>query len=668
MHFRIGIDTGGTFTDFVFLDENGALNRWKTLSTPSDPARAIKEGLDSFFGPNLPTTLECIHGTTVGTNAFLERKGARTVLLTTKGFEDCLFIGRQARESLYDLNIKPRRPIIPRQFVYGVDERMDWQGNVVTPLDEASLKKALRFVKRRGAESVACVFLHSYANNLHEKMVKEAVEALGIPCDISSRVLPRFREFERLSTTLINAYIGPKVVDYIRRLEALFGGNSLLIQLSNGGTSPAALLRDHAVQTLLSGPAGGVQGALALAKTLGIENIMTFDMGGTSTDCSICPGDLTYTRSYTIEGYPVAMPIIDIHTVGAGGGSIAWIDKGGILRVGPESAGADPGPVCYGKGEEITVTDANCFLGRLLPEAFLGGRMHLQKDRITPRMESLAKRLGMSPLDTALGIIKIVNTNMVQALRAISVERGYDPRDFTLVTFGGAGGLHAAFLADELGIRRILFPSYGGVFSALGMVNSSIRLEREHPLLLRSAEGGDHRILEEIHRLRRTILKDLERANIPIGDMASIGEQVTLEARYRGQSHEIEVPFASNWQETFHQTHKRLYGYHNRDEKIEVTSLRLGITVSTHKNPQWSDGGQQSTERTIDTPQKVPIYFEKGLTLTPCRYRSKVRYGEVERGPLLIIDDYTTILCPEGWTISNREGHLIMERDGAPRT
>ncbi len=663
MHYRIGIDTGGTFTDFVFLDEKGTLTRWKTLSTPSDPAKAIEEGLVSFFGSVLPPSLDCIHGTTVGTNAFLERKGARTVLLTTRGFEDCLFIGRQARDSLYDLNIRPRRPIIPTALVHGVDERIDWRGKVLTPLEEDSLKKAIRFARRKGAESVACVFLHAYVNDYHEKLMKEAIEAIGIPCDTSSRILPRFREFERLSTTLINAYIGPKVIEYVRRLELLIGGNSLLIQLSNGGASPATLLRDHAVQTLLSGPAGGVQGALSLARHLGIENIMTFDMGGTSTDCSICPGKLTFTRSYTIEGYPVAMPVIDIHTVGAGGGSIAWIDKGGILRVGPESAGADPGPVCYGKGEEITVTDANCFLGRLLPDAFLGGRMRLRKERIIPRMESLASRIGMNPIETALGIIKIVNTNMVQALRAISVERGYDPRDFTLVTFGGAGGLHAPFLAEELGMRRILFPSFGGVFSALGMVNSSIRLEREQALLMESEMDKDQRILEEIQRLRKAISEELRCANIAVEDKSFIQEHVTIEARYKGQSHEIEVPFTSHWQEFFHETHKRLYGYHNPGEKIEVTSLRMGLTIHTQRDPVWTGSGRQGSQVNIDTPRKVPIYFEDGLALTPCVNRAKLEYGGVKKGPALIIDDYTTILCPKGWTVKNSDGHLLMERD-----
>lgn len=667
---RIGIDTGGTFTDFVLRDQGGRLTRWKALSTPKDPTQAIVEGLGrlgvSLQGRPSPHCIpnELIHGTTVGTNAFLERKGAMTVLITTKGFEDCLFIGRQARESLYDLDLSPKRPIIPRAQVLGLEERMDWRGTPLTPLTRPEIERAVRFIKKRGAQSVACTFLHAYANSNHEEAVCEAVRGLGLHCSISSRVLPRFREYERLTTTLINAYIGPVIGQYIRRLAALLKDSSLLIQLSNGGLTPSDLIEDHAVRTLLSGPAGGVQGAWSLATELGLKGIITFDMGGTSTDCSICPGELSFTRSYTIEGYPVATPLIDIHTVGAGGGSIAWIDKGGILRVGPESAGADPGPVCYGKGEAITVTDANCFLGRILPDAFLGGRMRLVPGRIGPRLEALARRLGLSPIETALGILRIVNTNMVQALRAISVERGYDPREFTLVTFGGAGGLHAAYLADELCIRTVLFPAFGGVFSSLGMVNSSITFERERALFLRTQDRSSKSLLKgTLEALRHEIVQEYSSTQArPHGQYHAV-ETAFVEARYKGQSHEIQVPFDTYWLDHFHEIHERLYGHSNPGAEVEVTGMRLCITFESPWEPTWhSQPDHYSTPLSHKIPSKVPIHFEEGLYLTPCQYRYKLRQGEIEKGPILILDDYTTILCPRGWTIRNAQGHLIMEK------
>ncbi|OCC16459.1 N-methylhydantoinase A [Dissulfuribacter thermophilus] len=664
---RIGVDTGGTFTDFVIREPNGSFSRWKTLSTPEDPTKAILEGIRAIFNGEVPQHIECIHGTTVGTNAFIERKGARTVLITTKGFEDCLLIGRQAREKLYDLFLQPKRPIIPRDHILGLNERMTWEGTPLIPLETKEIKRALKFIRDKGAESVACSFLHSYANDSHERLILSALSESGLHCSISSKVLPMFREYERLTTTLINAYIGPVVGGYVKRLKNYLKGASVLIQQSNGGAGPASFIEDYAIQTLLSGPAGGVQGAWALSKALGLKDIITFDMGGTSTDCSICPGELNYTRSYSIEGYPVSVPLIDIHTVGAGGGSIAWIDKGGILKVGPQSAGANPGPVCYGKGEQITVTDANCFLGRLRPEAFLGGRMKLFKDRINPRLSALAKKIGLSPLETALGIIRIVNTNMIQAIRSISVERGYDPRDFTLVTFGGAGGLHAAHIAQELGIKKVLFPAFGGVFSAMGMANSSITMERETTLLLKKAQFNKKIIKEALSTLKNRLLKefmDSSGLNGAAGDyIKNIDEKAIIEARYRGQSHEIPVLYDDDWVERFHATHERLYGYSMEEQEIEVTNLRVQLTFHSEEGESWNSTFYSSfmglsSEEYID---KVPIQFEEGSYLTPCLSRSKLREGMTVKGPALILDDYTTILCPQNWVITIKGGHLFME-------
>ena len=670
---KVGVDTGGTFTDFVMCDHEGRLTRWKVLSTPEDPTSAILEGLKALglIDPRTstpPFRAELIHGTTVGTNAFLERKGAKTVLMTTKGFEDCLFIGRQARDQLYDLNLPPRRPIIPRDHILGLEERMSWQGHPITPLAADEIEKALRFIKKNGAESVACTFLHAYASDRHERAVHDAVTGTGTHCSISSRVLPRFREYERLTTTLVNAYIGPVIGRYIARLTDMLNHMHIFVQLSNGGMSPSDLIEDHAVKTLLSGPAGGVQGAWALAIELGLKGIITFDMGGTSTDCSICPGELSFTRSYSIEGYPVATPLIDIHTVGAGGGSMAWIDKGGILKVGPESAGADPGPVCYGKGDTITVTDANCFLGRLIPEAFLGGRMRLWPNRIGPRLEALGCRLGLGPRETALGILRIVNNNMVQALRAISVERGFDPRDFVLVTFGGAGGLHAAYMAQELGMDKVLFPALGGVFSALGMVNSHFTMEREKALFLRTRHHSCRsRLEEELMSMREEIMYEYSNSQgLPSRPFDAVHETAFIEARYMGQSHELQIPFEPSWIQRFHETHERLYGYSRPGAEVEITGLRLRITFESTHSSTWHTITSHSNASCMYTklPKKVPIHFEDGLHLTSCLYRSKLSSGQVVKGPVLIIDEYTTILCPNGWAVRNDHGHLIMEKTG----
>ncbi|NPA95712.1 MAG: hydantoinase/oxoprolinase family protein, partial [Thermodesulfobacteria bacterium] len=574
--FIVGIDTGGTFTDFVLLDQNGQLKKWKVLSTPSDPSRAIVEGLKEII-PDLFSRrgLEIVHGTTVGTNAFLERKGAKTCLITTRGFEDVLFIGRQARPRLYDFYCKKPREIISRNMVLGVEERCDAKGDVITPLKREELEKCVEFARAKGVETVAICLLHSYLNPEHEREIASHLEKSGIKAHMSSALIPEFREFERTSTTVINAYLGPIVGNYINSLNTKLPGASILIQQSSGGCRPAAGIEDVAATTILSGPAGGVLAGLELGKSLGISNILTFDMGGTSTDVSLCPGHLVFTREYKIEGYPINLPVIDVHTVGAGGGSIAWIDKGGLLKVGPRSAGADPGPVCYGKGQEITVTDANLFLGRLRADKFLGGRMSLHTKRVEEKMQELASRLGLSPTETALGIIKLVNINMVQALRQVSIERGYDPREFHLVSFGGAAGLHALSVADELGVPRVIIPEMAGVFSAQGLASSDLVFEASRSLFWCSSHDHDKQIDEAIKTLEGELLEQASN----FGHRETFQKEAYLDVRYKGQSFEIMVPYSPDWMELFHQEHQRLYGYMLPDAPVEITATRLKIII-----------------------------------------------------------------------------------------
>ena len=656
---RIGIDTGGTFTDFVYVDARGRWSRWKTLSTPKDPSRAILKGLAHIFPGGIPENLELIHGTTVGTNAFLERKGARTVLITTRGFEDILWIGRQARPSLYDFLVERPRPVISKSRITGVNERMAWTGEVITGLSEEEIRRAVDFAQAAKAKSIAVCLLHSYANPLHENQLAKALENSGVHVSISSRIMPAFREYERLSTTLVNAYIGPVVEDYLGRLEKKLPGAHILVQQSHGGCRPSSGIRDQAVQTLLSGPAGGVQGAWELAGELGFANIITLDMGGTSTDVSLCAGGLTFTRDYRIEGYPVAVPVIDIHTVGAGGGSVAWIDKGGLLKTGPRSAGADPGPVCYGKGREITVTDANVFLGRLRPEAFLGGGMPLEVHRIDGPLAELSHRLGLSPQETARGVIRLVNTNMVQAIRSVSIERGYDPRRFVLVCFGGAAGLHAAELADELEMPAVLFPELGGVFSAFGMMQTDLVFEKSRALLLKNAARRTGEIESAIEELRRNLLH--ETAFLRTAGKGQITWQAYLDCRYHGQSHELQVPFSTRWPSGFVNEHKRLYGHELPGRDVEVTALR--VRAALFRGTVSGFLREKATgDRDRPVFQRVSADFGSGMEDVPLYTRSTFPGDRVVCGPALIVDDYTTIMVPRNWGIRNYRGHLLMEK------
>ncbi len=653
---RVAVDTGGTFTDFV-AEADGEVISYKVPSTPRRPEEAVLEGL-SYLKERLGRDIrEVCHGTTVGTNAFLTRKGARVALLTTRGFEDVIFIGRQNRPELYSFSFKRPRPVVSKTLVLGVRERVLSDGTVEEPLSDLELERVKAWLLEKRPEAVAVSLLHSYAFPEHERRLKELVSSLGIHVSISSEVRPEFREFERTSTTLLNAYLAPVVARYVGRLTEALGDARLFVMQSNGGMMPAEAVERFAVMTLLSGPAGGVIGALKVAELCGFSRIITFDMGGTSTDVSLCDGAPTYTRDYQIEGYPVALPVMDIHTVGAGGGSVAWFDPGGALRVGPQSAGATPGPICYGRGgTQLTVTDANLILGRLLPHRFLGGRMPLNYELSFNAFRKAAGTRGLSPEELALSVLEVVNANMEKALRKVTLEKGHDPKDFVLVAFGGAGGLHAADLAERLGIRRILVPRLSGVLSALGILLSENRF-----LFSKGLRPGrdpvNYSFLKKVsEELKREALEYLGSLGIRLFDPEFRAE---VDLRYKGQSYELTVDLSEGLEEAFHAEHERLYGYSLRRSPLEATALRLTI-IEKPKRLNLSRWVVKEALRSVEST----LIVERGVK----RVRAKVfLWREVPAeaefsGPALVVGDYATVYVPEGWrTFCDGYGNLHLE-------
>ncbi len=536
---RIGVDTGGTFTDLLCLDERG-LRVFKLRSVPSDPSRAILAGIRMLVGEDRAKgTLEVTHGSTVATNAVLERKGARVALLATAGFQDVLGIGRQTRPELYNFNVRRAEPLVSPALTFGLRERLAADGSILQPLEEGELALAVEKLLALQVESVAVCFLHSYANPVHEQKAAAALRQAGLRVSASHEILPEYREYERWSTTAVNAYVAPLMERYLHRLKVQLGSARLRIMQSNGGSISAARASTEAVQTILSGPAAGVVGAQAMGEASGFTRLITFDMGGTSTDVSLIDERIGTTNESLVGDLPVRLPVLDIHTVGAGGGSIAWIDAGGSLRVGPRSAGADPGPVCFGSGTELTVTDANLLLGRLDPAFFLGGRMTLDLERTEAVAGTFAAQLALSPQALAQGILRIANANMERAVRVVSVQRGFDPRDFALLAFGGAGGLHACELADSLEITTVLIPEHSGVLSALGMLLADVAKDYSASVL-QSAAALTSAALEAM------LAPLLERATADLIAEGFTTDNIQLRAalamRYKGQAYEIDIP------------------------------------------------------------------------------------------------------------------------------
>ena len=655
----LGVDVGGTFTDFVFL-RDGAIDIAKRPSTPDDPGRAIINGLTEFGW----TPEEVVHGSTVATNTLLTRTGAPTALITTTGFRDTLVIGRQARPDLYALHPQRHDPLVPRRLRYEVDERIAADGAVITPLDLDQLDAVLDRIARTRARSVAICFLFSFINPQHEQAAAERARSRGFDVSASYEVLPQHREFERMSTTTANAYLAPVMTRYLDSLESKLEDRSdgevrLRIMQSNGGSLSAGSAGRNAVRTVLSGPAGGVAGAFAAAESDGFPQAMTFDMGGTSADVALCPGRLLERTDLVVDDMPIRTPAVDLHTVGAGGGSIAWFDPGGALRVGPQSAGADPGPAAYGRGTLPTVTDAHTVLGRLRPEQQLGGTVDLDVERARQAISTIAEPFG-SIDGAARAVIDVVNANMARALRVISVERGYDPANFTLVAFGGAGPLHACDLADALGIPQVLVPPSPGVLSAAGMLISDITRDAEQGLHL--TIGPDD--AGSVGRLDEACSLIAEQARAAIGEDgydSNVQIEFAADLRYLGQSHELTVSLneghdAQSVRHAFHAAHVERFGFSNADTPVEVVTARA---KGRHEGYRGDLGGASapagSESRTVD------------VTWDQQRSTRVISRGSVHdsvSGPAIITQVDTTVTVPPEWSATPLStGSLLLKRD-----
>ena len=640
----LAVDTGGTFTDLVLL-RDGVIRTLKVPSTPHDPSQAILEGISEILDESERFAL--LHGSTVATNALLERRGSRVVLVTNEGFEDVIEIGRQDRPQLYALVGHRPPPLVHRDDRLGISGRLGPHGEEIAALDEDALAALPEAIRSRGAESVAICLLHSYANDGHERRVADLLEAeLSVPISVSSAIVPEFREYERTSTTVMNAYVAPMMDRYLGRLAAEAGAERVTIMGSNGGALPIERARREPVHTVLSGPAGGVVGALTWARRAGHESVLSFDMGGTSTDVSLCPGRPLRTREFAIGDQPAAIPVIDIHTVGAGGGSIARVDAGGALRVGPRSAGAQPGPICYGNGgSEVTVTDAHVWLGRLPTDGFLGGTRSLDRDAVRGPLQEIADRLGTSLEGAAEGILAVADTAMERALRVISVERGYDPVDFVVVAFGGAGALHVAELSERLGAQKALVPPDPGLLSAYGMLASPVTHEASRTVLL-STTG------EEIDAKLSSALDDLEAsaraALVEDGvDPHGLGAERWVDARYRGQSFELGVPF-DGWVEAFHAAHHDRYGYRRDETPVEAVTVRVVVSAEA---PALAEVRLPDETGPVTTGQTAVVHGGTSHEATTV-WRADLRAGHTLDGPLVVQEYSGTTWVPPRWTLS----------------
>jgi N-methylhydantoinase A/oxoprolinase/acetone carboxylase beta subunit len=670
---RIGVDTGGTFTDLVRLDEHG-LSVHKVRSTQDDPARAILSGIADLMGEISPT--EIIHGSTVATNALLERKGARIALITTEGFQDLLAIGRQTRSQLYNFMVRDNRSLLDPGLIFGLTGRLDHHGSVLVPLEANELAEITKRLHQASIECVAVCLLHSYANPVHERQVAEHLAQAGFTVSASYKILPEYREYERSSTTVVNAYVTPIISRYLETLERCLGATRLHVMQSNGGSISAAQARASAVRTILSGPAAGAVGGQAAAQASGFDRAILFDMGGTSTDVTLCDRGLGSTSESSVGGFPVRLAMLDIHTVGAGGGSIAYVDSGGSLRVGPRSAGADPGPVCYGTGTELTVTDANLLLGRLDPHYFLGGRMPIDTERTAKCADAFAKKLNISPTRLAEGIVQIANANMEHAIRAVSVERGHDTRDFALLAFGGAGGMHACEIADTLEIPIVIVPRHAGVLSALGMLLADVRKDYSQTIL----QPSD---LVTFHDLENGFAPLIDQAKTDLAGEGFAPRDVvvtcSLDVRYQGQGYEINVPFTQDSNAGFHREHQRLYGYSNSARATEVVNLRVSAVGITRKyafpsspaepRPLHAAIATRPLHAAIATrPLHAaiatrPAWFQGGWQDTAIYHSEHLQPGMEGAGPGILTGGQSTVVIPPnfGFRIDGT-GALIASR------
>ncbi len=684
---RIAIDTGGTFTDCVWI-ERGRVRMLKVFSTPADPSQAIVDALSK-----IAPTGECIllHGTTVGTNTLLERKGARTALVTTAGFEDAIEIGRQARPKLYDFFFDRIEPLVPKELRFGVNERTASDGEILISPTAEDVRNLAEQVAAAKPASIAISLLFSFANPKSELEVANALARVGVPLSISHQILPEFREYERTSTVVINAYLQPVIQRYLENLESraksirrdVAGNVSLttstktrginvpaprvFVMQSSGGITTLSTAAREPVRTVLSGPAGGVVGAAATARASGFDRIIAFDMGGTSTDVSLVEGSIHTATDAQIAGLPISVPMLDIHTVGAGGGSLARFDAAGVLRIGPESAGADPGPICYGRGTQPTVTDANLLLGRLQPTRFLGGDFTLDLDRTRRVTQEWLKKQGsnLALEKFAAGVVRVVNATMEKAIRVVSIERGRDPRHFALVAFGGAGGLHACALAEALSIPHVIISALPGALSAVGILSSDVVKDRSRTVLWRvSGRVPTVQLNREFAALEKIAATDFRHE----AWQGRAHHHRSVDMRYRGQGYELNIPLTKNLLRDFEQEHLRRYGYTHSNREVEVVTLRLRAVVKSQQPRITRDHvGTGTLARpgraklgSISSPES-PVLFDSKKLPTKIYSRDELRLGKKYAGPAIITEYSATTVIPPGKQFHlDRAGNLLI--------
>ncbi len=656
---RVAVDTGGTFTDCVAL-VGGRLRVLKVRSTPHDPGLAVLEGVRRM---KLAVS-EVRHGTTVGTNALLERKGARVAFVTTAGFEDTIAIGRQARPELYNWFVPLPVCAVPPELRFGVPERVSAEGALLrVPTDEELDQLAVR-VRGSGAEAVALSLLFSFLRPENELRVEAALRALGLPVSTSHRILPEFREYERASTVFVNAALTPRMRRYLLDLEDVVktehNNASVDVMQSSGGIVGAPLAAEEPVRTVLSGPAGGVIGAWRLAQQSGFDRIVGIDVGGTSTDVFLADAEVggpRLTSEAVIAGAPVSVPMLDIHTAGAGGGSLARFDSGGLLRVGPESAGADPGPICFGKGAEPTVTDANLLLGRLGPEGFLDGTVSLDPARVRARFEECRGSL-VSAEEFAAGILRVVETGMERAIRVISVERGHDPRRFALLAFGGGGPLHACALAEALAMTTVLVPPLPGALSAVGILLADGVRDLSRTVMLSgealSAAAGAGALETSFGQMEQILLASNTQEDYAL--------ERSLDLRYRGQGYELNLPYGTEAAEQFHQLHERRFGFADHTRPLEVVTLRVRLRSPA---PAYAPVAEPETPGSGDQALagERSVRFGGEWLATPLYARDRLRAGDRVPGPALLLEYSSTTVLPPGWSLrTDGFGMLILNR------
>ena len=649
----LGVDTGGTFTDFVYY-EQGQLKIHKVLSTPHAPEQAILQGIAELGLETLLDKLSIVHGSTVATNAALEKKGVKTVYISNKGMADVLTIGRQARKELYNLSPRPETPPVPRSLCFEVNSRVNASGEILQSLSDDELQQLRQFIREQQPESVAINLLFSFLNNQDELRIEKSLrnEFPDLFISRSSEILPEYKEYERGIATWLNAWLGPLVQGYLKRLTQGVKPAQLAVMQSSGGTIAAEKAADHAVRMLLSGPAGGLAGAKYIADSLdSLPDFLTFDMGGTSTDVALIESELQLTSEGHIGDYPVAIPMVDMHTIGAGGGSIAQVDEGGVLQVGPESAGASPGPACYGLGgQQATVTDANLILGRLSAQAFLGGAMQLDETASRTVVAKLAEKLSLSSNfssaekesieKTALGIIQVANEHMSRALRVMSIQRGIDPKGLVLVPFGGAGALHVCALAENLQMSQALVPVHAGVLSAFGMVVAPHTRDLSHTINTLLEPSKESQIDEQLEQLAARGVSELQSEGI---DKTMINVYRSVDLRYAGQSYTLNIPWSKVHKtlENYHQLHQKRYG-HQHQQAIELVNVRVKVTASplTLSLPGLdNEKAEAETERLIYGVDKpVPVY-----------QREQLASGQHLIGPVLIVERVSTTYLAQGW-------------------